>query len=149
MKTLTEIYHQWFEEVWNQGSDEAVDRLLANPCRSRGLGPEITNPEQFRAFRKGIFDSMCDLKVEVLEAVENGDWVFGRFVVKAVHRASGKPIVFHGASNARFADGKFVEGNDVIDFLSVLIQVGALPEDVLPRALGGEHFLTICKNENE
>ena len=56
------IVHEWFEQVWNQGSVEAIDRLLADDAVIHGLtmpdGSEVRGPAPFKlmhtAFRQAF-----------------------------------------------------------------------------------------------
>jgi len=53
MKTISneEIINVWFEEVWNEGRTDTIDRLLNDNCIVTGLiSEEITCCEQFKQF---------------------------------------------------------------------------------------------------
>ena len=47
-----ELVQQWFHEVWDEGKEEAIDRIMAPDAKVHGLGePEgqtIVGPEQFK-----------------------------------------------------------------------------------------------------
>jgi ketosteroid isomerase-like protein len=135
MKTPTEIYREWFEEVWNKKCDDAVDRLLTNPCRAGGLGQPVATPDEFKAFRQNMFSVFDDIHFTVQEIAETGDWVCGRLIK---HTATGKPVEFECGCNLRMDGQKVTEAYNVVDFLSVLTQIGAIPADALPRGLSGE-----------
>ena len=44
------VVRQWFREVWDDGNEEAIDRLLAPHAIVHGLGPTpMTGPAAFKS----------------------------------------------------------------------------------------------------
>jgi predicted ester cyclase len=72
---------------------------------------------------------------EIQDQVAQGDIVFNRLTWKGVHRgefagvaATGRPIELSGINLFRVRDGRIVEQRAEIDFLGLLQQIGAIPE---------------------
>ncbi len=96
-----------------------------------GVGP---GKEGIVAFYEGFWTSFPDARVIVHEMLEDGDKVVVRFSLTATHQGvfagvppSGRPIESHGITILRMRDGKCVERWSCADFLSVMIQIGAVP----------------------
>jgi hypothetical protein len=50
-QTPDAIARQWFKEVWNEGNEAAIDRLLHPDAVAHGLTPEpIRGPAAFKPF---------------------------------------------------------------------------------------------------
>lgn len=126
------LYRRWFDEVWNQGREGAIDELFAPAGRSHGLAGTLTGPDGFRAFRAGLLDLFPSVRVEVHDVVEGPPaadgsvTVAGRFTAHLVSR-QGQPAAMSCMSFGRWRDGQLVEAWDVCDFRGVEKQVGALP----------------------
>jgi len=63
------LMHRWFEEVWNQKSESAVDEMFAADGIGHGLtDPEgndvIRGPEGFKKLQRAFLSAYPDLKVE-------------------------------------------------------------------------------------
>ncbi|MGO8701563.1 MAG: ester cyclase [Limisphaerales bacterium] len=112
--------HEWFQEVWNQGKAEAIDRLMADDAIAHGLtdknGKELRGPASFKEFHRSFRDAFPDLKIEVADTVAAGDKLVARYVVRGTHKgeglgfkATGKPAEFTGISIIRVENAKIVE----------------------------------------
>jgi steroid delta-isomerase-like uncharacterized protein len=133
----TNVLQRWFEEVWNQGREEAIDELAAADVVSHGLidshGNEVSGREHFKAFRRQFRTTFPDVRVDVNDALADGDKAIVRCTVYATHSGAGmgaptyKPISFTGILIARIENGQLKEVWDSWDFLSLYQQIGALP----------------------
>ncbi|MGP3932098.1 ester cyclase [Nonomuraea sp. KM88] len=75
-----------------------------------------------------------DLHVEVEDVIAEGDRVVTRNTVTGTHRGeymgvapTGKSVTYNEIIIARFADGRIAETWAVVDILSVMRQLGAIP----------------------
>lgn len=129
------VLHRWFEEVWNQGSEEAIDKLAAADVLAHGIldatGNEIQGREAFKAFWRQFRAAFPDLRVEVQDGMIDGDKVMVRCTVRGTHKGEGiglpptlKPVTFTGICAARIKDGRIVEAWNNFDFLSFYQQLG-------------------------
>jgi len=133
----TNVLRRWFEEVWNEGREGAIDELAAPDMVAHGLfdaqGKEISGREKFKAFWRQFRTTFPDVRVDVNEALADGDKVIVRCTVYATHSGEGmgsptrKPISFTGMVIGRIENGQLKEAWDSWDFLSLYQQIGALP----------------------
>ena len=133
----TNVLRRWFEEVWNQGHEEAINELAAADVVAHGLvdpqGAEVSGREKFRAFWRQFRTAFPDVRVDVHDELTDGDKRMVRCTVMATHSGQGmgaatdKPISFSGMVIARVENGQLKEVWDSWDFLSLYQQLGALP----------------------
>jgi steroid delta-isomerase-like uncharacterized protein len=135
----TQVLQRWFEEVWNQAREEAIDELAAPDVVAHGLfdaeGKEISDREKFKLFYRQFRTAFPDVRVEVHDHIVDGDKRAVRCTVYATHKGEGigvapchKPVQFSGMVIARIEDGKIKEVWDTWDFLGLYQQIGALPD---------------------
>jgi steroid delta-isomerase-like uncharacterized protein len=114
------LARRWFEEVWNERREAAVNELLA-PDAAGHLegGLEVRGPAEFHPVRTALLGAFPDFEVAVDQVIAQGDDVVVRWSAKGTHRgedlgfpASNKPASFRGITWLRFKDGKIVEGWD-------------------------------------
>lgn len=129
------VLRSWFEELWNQGREDTIDRLLAQNGRAHGLGPEpIVGPAAFHPFYRQLRQAFPDLRVEVLRSVAQGDMASVCCHATGTHSgpgfgpATGRRVDFTGQCTARIQNGQIVEGWNNFDFMSCYQQIGLLPQ---------------------
>ena len=136
------VIHQWFKQVWDEGREEAIDRLAAPDLVAHGLsgseGPmrgTAAFKELFRTFR----EALGDLQIEIGKTLVQGDLTAVSCVVKGRHIGhafgappTNKPVTFHGVVIARVVDGRIVEGWNAFDFLTMYQQIGWVKTPPLP-----------------
>ncbi len=137
-----QLVSRWFEEVWNNPQVGAVEDLFAENGRMLGVGREpIVGRQAFREFRDTFRHTFSDFNIQVTQVAETADGVLVRFTLEMTQTASGKRISVDSGGWARFVDGQLTEAHNFIDFLEVLKQLGAAPEDSLERVLVGERLV--------
>jgi steroid delta-isomerase-like uncharacterized protein len=139
------LVHRWFDEVWSQGREGAIEELLAEDAVMHGLGePEIavSGPAAFKPFFTKLRATFPDLEIRVEQTVAEGDWVASRWTARMTHQgdhlgvpATGRLIVVTGMSFGRFRDGQLVEGYNNWDQLSLMQQIGSVPAPTVARLL--------------
>jgi len=133
-----EVTMTWFEQGWNQGSEEVFDRLMLPTAQFHGLdmpdGQPLIGPERFKPLFRAFKSAFPDIRFEVLQSVTEGDLIAARCRVTGTHKGDGlgtapseKNVEVHGMVMARVRDGKIVEGWNAFDFMSMYQQVGMLP----------------------
>lgn len=133
------IIRQWFQEVWNERREEAIDRLMAPGARVHGLsGGVIDGPEGFKPFYRVFCGAFADLRVEVSQTVVEGDRVAALCHVTGLHagdalggKATGRAIDLWGTTFGRVKDGRIVEGWNTFDFLTMYQQMGWVTSPVV------------------
>jgi hypothetical protein len=80
------LMHRWFEEVWNQGREEAIDEMLAEDGVVYGLptesGEPIRGPKDFKPFFRQFREAFPNIKVSVEDVIRDGDKIVARCSVK-------------------------------------------------------------------
>ncbi|MCC6314626.1 MAG: ester cyclase [Thermomicrobiales bacterium] len=126
---------QFFEEVWNNGDEAALDRFLAEDAA--GNDPRFgVGRESFRRQGRHWRQAFPDIHFTVDELVAEGDVVVSRWTLTGAHQgdyagipATGRRVNVTGMSLDRLRDGKIVAGFDAWDALGLRQQLGALPQD--------------------
>lgn len=138
--TPDSVVRAWFHEVWDEGREEAIDRLMAPEALVHGLSAEpIRGPEGFKPYFRTMRAALGDLEVRVERTVVQGEMVAAHCHVIARHvgdtlggPATGRPVEFWGIAIARVVNGKLVEGWNSFDFLSMYQQLGWVKAPVVP-----------------
>ena len=111
--------------------DEVVDpnALIRTPLPIEATGAELLKEVFGRLSR-----AFPDLHVTVEDLIAEGDKVVARDTVTGTHRGeymglppTGKSVTYNEIFICRFADGRIAETWGVVDVLSQLRQLGALP----------------------
>jgi predicted ester cyclase len=132
------VVRQWFQEVWNEGKEESIERLMAADALAHGLGPEpIRGPAAFKPFWHAFHDALSDLQIDVTHTTTEGDIVVAHCHVTGRHTgdslgpsATGLPVDFWGFARCRVANGQIVEGWNTFDFLTFYQQLGVVQNPV-------------------
>jgi steroid delta-isomerase-like uncharacterized protein len=130
------LIRTWFEEVWNQGREDTIDRLIAPGAAVHGLpGGDLHGPEGFKHNFATFRGAFPDIKIQVERTVMQGDLVAAHCRVTGTHTGptlglppTGKPIDFGGMVIVRVSNGQFQEGWNCFDFLTMYQQIGAVPQ---------------------
>lgn len=118
-------------EVISKTIDELVepDALIRTP-----LPIEATGAELLKEVFAGLHRAFPDLHVTVEDVIAEEDKVVARDTVIGTHRGeymgippTGKSITYNEIFIARFADGRIAETWGVVDVLSQMRQLGAIP----------------------
>lgn len=132
----TMLMRNWFERVWNQSDLAAVSEYLAEDGVIEGVSAEaVAGPENFCEFQKQFRANVHDMKIEVIDIIEEGDKVSGCFNVTGIHARTKKSVSFHGHFFGLIKDGKIIHAHNSVDYLTFLTQIGAINESVMSEAL--------------
>jgi predicted ester cyclase len=134
------VIREWFREVWDEGNEAAIDRLMAPDAMAHGLSPDgIVGPAGFKPFFRSMRAALGDLRVEVQQTVTEGDrvaahcHVIGRHVGDTLGGPpTDRPVDFWGMTIARVSGGQIVEAWNSFDFLTLYQQVGWVSDPPLP-----------------
>jgi steroid delta-isomerase-like uncharacterized protein len=132
-----EVMQTWFEELWNQGREATIDRLLAADGVAHGLpGGDLVGPANFRTLYRAFRDAIPDIHVSVDKTITEGDHVAVLCRVTGTHTGqglglppTGRPVEFTGMVIARVVDGQLREGWNCFDFLAMYQQLGVVAEN--------------------
>lgn len=124
---------RWFEEVWNNRNEAAIDEMFAADGVGHGLGEEIVGPENFKTFHRAFVSAYPDLRVEVVDTIVEGDQIAARCRVTGTHQGEGlgmmptnAPVDFTGMCIVRVRDGKIVEAWNEFNFMKMHTDLGTL-----------------------
>jgi steroid delta-isomerase-like uncharacterized protein len=143
-ETNKALVRREFEEMFTQGGNldtaeelYAPDYVLHEPTSGEVRGLEATR--EFAATYRVAFP---DLQTAIEDQVAEGDKVVSRFSGRGTHLgetedfgpATGNRIEITGITIDRFADGRIVEEWTNYDALSLLQQIGLIPDADEPDA---------------
>lgn len=128
---------RWFEEVWNNKREDAIDEMFAADGVANGLNDENGNAlrglEGFKTLHRAFVSAYPDLKIEVLDTVVEGNKIAARCRVSGLHTGHGigvpptnQPVEFTGMTIVHIKDEKIVEAWNEFNFMEMYKQVGAL-----------------------
>ena len=131
------LMHRWFEEVWNNGREEAIDEMFAEDGVAHGLptesGEPIRGPKDFKPLFKTFREAFPNIKITVGETVSDGEKIASVCYVSGLHEGEGlglsptkQPVEFMGLVLIKHKDGKIVESWNSFDFMGMYSQLGAL-----------------------
>ena len=131
---LHELARRFFDEVWNQGDESAIDRYIAEHADGNdatfGIGRE-----GFRAQWRQWRAAFTELHFAVEEIVAEGDKVVTHWTLSGTQTgaflgipATGRRVSVGGMSLDTVRDGQLVAGVDAWDELGLRRQLGVIPE---------------------
>lgn len=118
---VTQIAREWFERVWNQQDESAIDQLLDR--NTVGNDPNFgTGFEAFKNQWRLWLIGFPDLKFEVIDVYANGNSVVTHWQMSGTNSgkfrnqdATNKKIKIDGVSIDEIKDGKIISGKDFWD----------------------------------
>ena len=130
------VMRAWFEEVWNQGREDTIQRLFTADGLAHGLpGGPLRGPDAFRQHFQKFRGAFPDIRVDVERTVTEGEFVAIHCRVTGTHQGdtlgiapTGRRIDFEGVTIAKVVDGQVREGWNCFDFLTMYQQLGVLPQ---------------------
>lgn len=130
-----EAVRRFFQEIWNDGDESAIDRYIAEDAAGNdpkfGIGRESFR-RQWRKWRTGF----PDVHFEIEELVAEGDTVVSRWTLTGTYLGeflgmapTGRTVRVSGMSLDHVQDGVVVSGFDGWDALGFRQQLGLVPPD--------------------
>ncbi len=126
------------EEVFEKRNLDVVDELVAEDFVYHNPSlpvPDIPGPIAFKAILTGLLKAFPDLRVTNDDLIAEGDRVVNRATFSGTHKgdflgvpATGKSVTWSAIVIIRIAGGKIAEEWINADFLSLMRQLGAVPE---------------------
>ncbi|MEM9292107.1 MAG: ester cyclase [Acidobacteriota bacterium] len=100
-------------------------------------GTAAAGPQAFHQFHESFLKTFEQVEVTVDHVMKDGPIVTPWCSVSVVHREEGAPATFSGSAMGRVEDGRIVEGWNVLDFLSVTVQLNAVDAERVGKLFGG------------
>ncbi len=133
-ETNKQTVRKMFESM-DKGASSTWHALLAPSFTAQLSGNEhAMNAEQFKGMERMFSTSFANGRHIIENQVAEGDCVETRLVWTALHvadfngiPASGKPVKIAAVTFDRLANGQIVEHRAVVDVMSLMTQIGAIP----------------------
>jgi steroid delta-isomerase-like uncharacterized protein len=131
------MMQRFYDEVVNAGNIDVIDELLSEDFTEHeevpGLPQDREGVKQFFAMMRNAFP---DLHFAVEEMLAEGDLVAAHVTVRGTHTggefmgipAGGRSVDFQAMDLVRFGDGIATAHWGVTDMVTMLTQLGAMPE---------------------
>jgi steroid delta-isomerase-like uncharacterized protein len=127
--------YQIFDEAFNQGNLDVVDKLLTpDHSAHNDFGGVLNGPQGFKClialFRNAFPDLHCTLEDEI----EQGDKLAAHWTMRGTHEGlfmgnppTGRPVEAQGIIFAHTKNGRIVEDWILVDEMGILQQLGLVP----------------------
>ena len=128
------LLHRWFDEVWNQKREDAIDEMMTEDVVIHGLGDgPIVGRENFKPFFRSFSTAFPDIQVTVEDVITDGTKMSCRCTVRGTHTGDGlgfaptnQAVEFTGGGMCTLENGKFKEVWNEFDFMRMNTQMGIL-----------------------
>ncbi|HTZ59976.1 MAG TPA: ester cyclase [Acidobacteriaceae bacterium] len=129
------LVRRWFEQVWNQKSEAAIDQMFSKQGKSHGFpdgNSVLEGPEAFKAVHRTFCGAFPDIHVDLEDILAEEDHVAARWRASMTHTgdqlgfpATGKKEVMHGSSFVIVSGNQIVEGWNHMDFQALMNRLQA------------------------
>ena len=135
MGDVKEKYEEFYQ-AWNSHDVDTIVSYFTDDCVYEDAAFGVINHGQteLKAFLHEFFNATPDIRLDVKAAFISGDWGGTEWTMSGTNTgdfqgipATGKSILFRGASITEIQNGKFKRHTDYYDLTSILQQVGYLP----------------------
>lgn len=125
------------EEIWNKGNFQLLNDFVTDDfvVYFSRPGEELRGPDNVRQFYTNLREAFPDIKFKILTQVAEGDKVVTHWSATGTHKgvfrgipATGNRVNFSAMDIDRITDGKAVECWTNVDELSLMQQLGVIPE---------------------
>lgn len=121
---------RWFEVVWNQKDEAAIDEMFGAQSKSHGfpdLDSVLVGPAEFKAVHRRFCGAFPDLKVTLDDVIAEGNVVAVRWHADATHlgdhlgiSATGRKAKIVGSSFLTISGGQTIEGWNQMDMAGLI-----------------------------
>jgi steroid delta-isomerase-like uncharacterized protein len=131
------VVRRLFEEVWNKGNLQVTDELFTpNYVHHDSSTPDVGRGPESEKKRATLYrTAFPDIRLTIEDIIAEGETVVARWSCRGTHKGdlsgiapTGKQFNITGVSIARFASGKMAEGWVNWDALTLMQQLGVVPE---------------------
>ncbi|GAA2102154.1 ester cyclase [Actinomadura alba] len=132
---LKDIAGELINRAFNQQDFDVIDKIAHPECRySVQAQPSLGNAE-FVSFIRGQARGMPDMRIEVLDAIEDGDLVALRTSLSGTHKGelmrtppTGQRLRIEEMVLLRFDDdGRLRHYRQESDYVEMMVQIGIMP----------------------
>jgi steroid delta-isomerase-like uncharacterized protein len=131
-----QLIQRFYDETLGDGKIDDLDQFVAEDVVDHEPFPgQSDGIEGVREFAEMMRASFSDITATMGPSLESGDLASAQVTIRAKHTgefmgvpASDKSIEVEGIDIIRIADGKCAEHWGVTDLLTLMQQIGAIPE---------------------
>ena len=128
--------------VWNEHNTDVIDEIVSERCVMHVGGREFRGQDGYRAFFDVYTEAFPDLSIQINDLIAEGGFVVTSYTARGQHTGplmgiepTGKQVTVQGVNIGRYRDGKLIESNNLFNEMSLMQQLGALPESVSQGAV--------------
>lgn len=137
MSDLKGIAHRMYDEVISGGRLELLDEMIHDDFVEHEVAPGMpSDKEAPRAFVTTFRAAFPDLKATIEDMLQEGDRLVIRARCTGTHEGefmgippTGRSVDFGWFDMVRFEDGKAIEHWGVTDSMTMMQQLGVIPDD--------------------
>ena len=134
-KSNMDTISKFVEEFKNKANHAIVDELFADDYAHHLTDPRLPEGrEAMKMLGQMVVGAFPDVHASVEDLIVSGDKVIERTSTKATHKgefngvpATGNSVRWTEIHIYKFVDGKIAEMWSEIDFLGIMMQIGAIP----------------------
>jgi steroid delta-isomerase-like uncharacterized protein len=123
-------------EIVNQRNPDLIEEFYPPDLVWHAPDQDIRGYEQAKQSISTFFAAMPDINITVEDVIAEGDQAVSRYTIRGTHQGeteefgppTGRQMELRGITIQRFEDGKIVEQWEAYDNLSVMQQLGLVPE---------------------
>ena len=135
------IIRRYVDEVYTKGNLDVLEELISPHYVNHTEERDIEGIEGLRAFALAMRAALPDMRHTIHVQLTEGDLEAHRWTISGTHQgewagipASGNPVAVKGLSLSRIEDGKVAEEWTFTNSLEMMMQIGALPAEMMPGA---------------
>ena len=123
-------------EIVNQRNPDLIEEFYPPDFVWHEPDQDLRGYEQAKQFVSTFFKALPDINITIDDVIAEGDKVVTRYTIRGTHQGeteefgppTGRQMEVEGITIHRIEDGKIVEEWERYDNLSVLQQLGLVPE---------------------
>jgi steroid delta-isomerase-like uncharacterized protein len=123
-------------EIVNQRNPDLIEEVYPPDFVWHEPDQDLRGYEQAKQFVSTFFKALPDINITVEDVIAEGDKAVSRYTIPGTHQGeteefgppTGRKMELKGITIHRFEEGKIVEEWEAYDNLSVLQQLGLVPE---------------------
>ncbi|MDQ3656836.1 MAG: ester cyclase [Chloroflexota bacterium] len=136
------LVQRYWDEVWTAGGDAAIaDVFTDDELHHWGVGGPTVGPDAFAERLVLFLEAFPDFAIRVDQAVADGNIVVTRYTATGTHEGdwlgvapTGTMVEYTGMNIFRLECGKIAESWGEANHLSLLRQLGGIPDVTPPEA---------------
>ena len=124
---------RWFDEVWNKGSEAAIDELFHPEGHAYGFPDptsDLIGPEAFKAVHRQFKSAFSGINIVIEDVIVEGDRVAIRWTSHMNHTgdtlgfaATNRKAALSGSSFIHIHNGQIMHGWNHMDFTKLALQL--------------------------